>query len=226
MIVKTNGVVLNYIKYGDSSIIVKIFTEALGYGSFIVNAIRSQRSKKSIGHFQPFSILELVLYVKESRDLQRVSDFKNQVPLHSLHQDFTKSSVTLFLTEVLSKLLQTEPSSNERLYDFIVRSIESFDKLEAGVENFHIQFLMKIAGFLGFAIDEFEVLFTSIDKLVPHDEGEHIWELLIRAPYGAEIPLNRKIRNQILDALIGYYHHHANLTKPKSLEVLRSVLNG
>jgi len=225
MIVKTNGIVLSYIKYGDTSIIVKIFTEELGFGSFIVNAIRSQKSKKSIGHFQPFSILELVLYVKETRELQRISDFKNYIPLHRIHQDLKKSSITLFLTEVLSKLLQTEPSSNPTLYEFIAESIRSFDQLDEGVENFHLQFLMKIAGFLGFAIDEFNVLFTSLDKLVPHHEGEHVWEILMHSPYGVEVVLNREIRNQILDALIGYYHHHAQLSKPKSLEVLRSVLS-
>ena len=74
MIAKTKGIVLSYMKYGDNSIIARIFTEEYGYGSYIVNSIRSQKSKKSIGYFQPFSILELVLYVKETRDLQRISE--------------------------------------------------------------------------------------------------------------------------------------------------------
>ncbi len=224
MIVKTNGIVLNYVKYGDTSIIVRIFTEELGYGSFIVNAIRSARSKKSIGHFQPFSILELVLYIKDTRDLQRISDFKNHLPLHRIQGDFTKSSITLFLTEMLSRLLQQEPA-NDYLYHFLSESIRTFNDLDQGVENFHLQFLMKIASFLGFGLEEFEVLFTSLDKLVPHQEGAHVWELLINEPYGKEIMLNRQIRNQILDSLIGYYQHHANLAKPKSLDVLRNVLS-
>ncbi len=225
MLVKTNGIVLNYIKYGDSSIIVKIFTEELGYGSFIVNAIRSQKSKKSIGHFQPFSILELILYVKESRELQRISDVKNHYPLYQIHQDFTKSAITLFLTEVLTKLLQPEQSPNLELYSFISKSIEKFDSLDDGVENFHLQFLLKAACHLGFAIDKFDILFTSIDKLVPHDKNEHIWDTLIQKPYGQSMELNRNIRNQVLDVLMNYYHHHANLPKLKSLSVLRSILH-
>ncbi|MEM9341074.1 MAG: DNA repair protein RecO C-terminal domain-containing protein, partial [Bacteroidota bacterium] len=134
------------------------------------------------------------------------------------------SSITLFLTEVLSKLLQAEPA-NPPLYQFISESVQVFNYLEQCIENFHLQFLMKIASFLGFGLDEFEILFTSLDQLVPHHEGAHVWELLINEPYGVEILLNRKIRNHILDSLIGYYRHHANLAIPKSLEVLRSVLS-
>lgn len=225
MVVKTNGIILSYIKYGDSSIIARIFTETLGFGSYIVNSIRSQKSKKSIGNFQPFTILELVLYVKDSRDLQRVSDFKNHSPLHNIHSDFTKSTITLFLAEVLSKLLQSEQATNQRLYDFLVSSIKELNDLKVGVANFHLQFLLKIASHLGFAIDEFETLFTSIDKLVPHDEDEHAWEKLINEPFGFDVDLNRNIRNQVLDVLVDYYRHHANLPKPKSLTVLRSVLD-
>lgn len=225
MIIKTNGIVLSYIKYGDSSIIVRIFTEEMGYGSFIVNSIRSQKSKKSIGHFQPFSILELIVYVKESRGLQRVSEFKNHIVLSNLHQDFTKASVVLFLTELLSKLLQQEQSSNPELYHFLSRSIQAFDKLNAGVENFHLQFLLKVATHLGFAIDEFETVFTSIDKLVPHEEGEHVIDRLINEPFGIELAINRSIRNEVLDIMLDYFQHHAGLTRPKSLAVLRSVLD-
>lgn len=225
MVVKTNGIVLNYLKYGDSSIIVRILTEEYGYGSYIVNSIRSQRSKKSMGHFQPFSILELVVYMKETRDLQRISEFKNLVPLHTIHQNLTKSSITMFLTEVVSKLLQSEPSPNPQLFAFIRASIQDFDRLENGVENFHLQFLLKIAGHLGFEIDEFDTVFTSIDKLVPLEQGEHILGKLINEPYGILVEANRGVRNEMLDILIDYFQHHSGLPKPKSLAVLRSVLN-
>lgn len=225
MVVKTNGIVLNYLKYGDSSIIVRILTEEYGYGSYIVNSIRSQRSKKSIGHFQPFSILELVVYMKETRDLQRISEFKNHIPLHNIHRNLTKGSITLFLTEVLSKLLQSEPSPNPELYRFVSDSIEDFNRLERGVENFHLQFLLKIGTHLGFEIDEFDTVFTSIDKLVPHEGGEHILNYLINEPYGFVVETNRTVRNEILDILLDYFQHHAGLPRPKSLAVLRSILN-
>ena len=225
MIVKSKGIVLSYIKYGDSSIIARIFTESHGYGSFIVNSVRSQKSKKSIGYFQPFSILDLVIYMKETRDLQRISEFKNHIPLHALHSDFTKSTITLFLTEVFSKLLQLEQSSNSRLYAFAEASIQTFDGLKTGVGNFHIQFLLKLAIHLGFEIEEAENLFSSINKLSPSAEGHLLLEKMLKEPYGTHYDLNRNIRNEMVESVLNFYQHHAHIPWPKSLEVLRSVLN-
>lgn len=225
MVVKSEGIVLNYFKYGDSCIIVRIFTKELGFGSYIVNSIRSARSKKSIGHFQPFSILELVLYVKETRELQRISDFKNHYPLHHVHQSMVKSTITLFLSEVLSKLLQSEQSPNPELYDFIEHAIIEFDQLENGVENFHLQFLIKIASHLGFAIEEYGTLFTSMDKLVPHAEGEHVLQTLLIKPYGISLKVDRHARNEMIDMVMEFFSHHVQISQPKSLPVLRSILN-
>ena len=225
MIVKSKGIVLSYMKYGDTSIIARIFTEEGGYGSYIVNSIRSQKTKKSIGYFQPFTILDLVLYVKETRDLQRISEFKSHHPLHHIHQDMVKSSITLFLTEVFSKLLQSEQSPNPDLYGFAEESIKTFDVLKSGVGNFHLQFLLKIGPFLGYAIDDIDNLFSSTDKLTPSHENHEIMDALMKEPYGHEVKMNRESRGVMLDIVLDYYQHHAHIARPKSLEVLRSVLN-
>ena len=225
MIVKSKGIVLSYMKYGDTSIIARIFTEEGGYGSYIVNSIRSQKSKKSIGYFQPFTILDMVLYVKETRDIQRISEFKSHFPLHQIHQDLIKSSITLFLTEVLSKLLQSEQSPNPDLYVFAENSIRSFDQLNEGVENFHLQFLLKMGPFLGYAIDDIDTLFSSTDKLVPSNENHEIMDAMMKESYGYVVKMNRESRNAMLDTILEYYQHHAHINRPKSLDVLRSILN-
>ncbi len=225
MIVKSKGIVLGYMKYGDTSIIARVFTEERGYGSYIVNSIRSQKSKKSIGHFQPFSILELVLYVKENRDLQRISEFKSQHPLHHLHQDPIKGTITMFLSEVFSRLLQSEQSSDPQLYAFVEDSIKIFNLLEKGVANFHLQFLMKLGPYLGYAIDDIESLFSSTDRMSPSDGWQMNMDLLNKEAYGADLPLSRSVRNEMLDVILNYYQHHAHINSPKSLKVLRSILN-
>ncbi len=225
MIVKSKGIVLSYMKYGDTSIIARIFTEEGGYGSYIVNSIRSQKSKKSIGHFQPFTILDLILYVKETRDLQRVSEFKSHYPLHHIHQDLMKSSITLFLTEVFSKLLQSEQSPNPELFAFAEDSIKIFDQLTEGVSNFHLQFLLKIGPFLGYAIDDIDNIYSSTNRLSPSNENQEIMDMLMKESYGYETKMTREARNDMLDGILEYYQHHAHISKPKSLEVLRSVLN-
>jgi len=224
MVVKSKGIVLGYMKYRDTSIIVRIFTEEYGYGSYVVNSIRSQRSKKSIGHFQPFSILDLVLYIKETRDLQRISEFKSHIVLRSIHQDLLKSTITMFLGEVFSKLLQAEQSPNPSLYAFAEASIHTFDQIKEGVSNFHIQFLLKLAAYLGFEIEQADHLFSTIDKLLPTAEGHHILEQMLQEPYGQTFDLNGTIRREMVDAILAFYEHHAQISKPKSIEVLRSIL--
>ena len=225
MIVKSKGIVLGYMKYGDTSIIAKMFTEERGYRSFIVNSVRSQKSKKSIGHFQPFSILDMVLYVKETRDLQRISEFKSHCPLHHIHQDLMKSSITLFLTEVFSKLLQHEQSRNPELYLFAEESIKSFDQLNAGIANFHLQFLLKMGPFLGYAVDDIDNLFSSTNRLAPTNENHEMMDALMNESYGYEAKMTRDSRSIMLDCIIDYYQHHAHIARPKSLGVLRSILN-
>lgn len=224
MVVKSRGIVLGYIKYGDSSIIARIFTEEYGYGSYIVNSIRSQRAKKSIGYFQPFSILDLVIYRKESRDLQRISEFKNHHVLKTIHQDVHKGAITLFLGEVFSKLLQAEQSPNPSLYVFVEESIRIFDHLSEGVANFHLQFLLKLASYLGYELSHADHLFSSIDKLLPDIGEASVLQQMLKDEYGASYGLNRALRGAMLDAVLAFYAHHTQMTKPKSLEVLRSIL--
>ncbi len=225
MVVKSKGIVLSYIKYRDTSIIARIFTESHGYGSYIVNSVRSAKSKKSIGYFQPFCILDLELYFKDSRDLQRISEFRNHIPLHAIHSNFTKTTISLFLSEVFSKLLQHEQTANSMLYSFTEESIKAFDSLETGIGNFHIQFLLKLASYLGYEIEEATHLFSSTNRLVPSSDGHAILEKMLKDPYGTTYELNRTIRNEITESILHFYQHHAQISWPKSLEVVRSVLN-
>jgi DNA repair protein RecO (recombination protein O) len=56
---KTKGLVLRTVKYGETSIIVTIFTELFGVQTYLVNGVRSS-SKKGAGKaglFQPAACL-------------------------------------------------------------------------------------------------------------------------------------------------------------------------
>lgn len=225
MIIKTKGIVLSYIKYGDTSIIARVFTEERGYGSYIVNGIRSKKTKKSIGHFQPFSMLDLVLYVKESRDLQRISEFKSSQPLPNISSNMVKSSITLFLTEVLSKLLMSEQHPNHSLFVFVEESIQIFNQMNEGIANFHLQFLLKIGPHLGYAIDDIEEVYRSIEETTPTTQEFERMERLRSAAYGADLPIGRDSRNSILNLILNFYRHHAHISEPKSLNVLRGILS-
>ena len=97
---KTRGLVLSYIKYKETSIICKIFTESFGIQSYIINGIRNSKSK-NIGLFQPLNILDLVVYHKKSSDLNRIKETKLQYLYKTMHLDIKKISMCFFLSEFL-----------------------------------------------------------------------------------------------------------------------------
>jgi len=74
MLYKTKGIVINFIKYKESSIIVHILTNKFGMQSYIVNGVRSFKGTQKIALYQPLTILDLVVYKNEKRDLQRISE--------------------------------------------------------------------------------------------------------------------------------------------------------
>ena len=76
MLYKTKAIAFNYIKYRDTSIIARMYTREFGLQSYIVNRVRSVNSKIKIAHYQPFTLLDLVCYHKEEKDIQRISEIK------------------------------------------------------------------------------------------------------------------------------------------------------
>ena len=114
MIYKTKGIVLNFIKFKESSIICKIFTESFGLQSYIINGVRSSNKNKNMSLFQPLTILDLIVYNKRSANLQRLKEMKIDVIYMTNHTDIKKISVCIFLSELLGKILSNEPNQNEK----------------------------------------------------------------------------------------------------------------
>lgn len=221
MLEKTEGIVLNYLKYRDTSIIVRIYTRKYGLQSYIINGIRSQKSKKSIGLFQPFTILDLVIYHNPKRDINRLSEYKNQFPLKTLHYDIRKSTISLFLTEILVKTLEENFEEENFQFTFIKNSIIQFDSLKVGYENFHLFFLINYANFLGFGI-------YNTENIESHGDQQLTEYLTIVKEEGKYFQLksNHKIRRKALEMILNYYSEHIdNFGKIKSIEVLYQIFD-
>lgn len=230
MLHKTRGIVLHYIRYGDSSVIVKIYTEQLGLQSYIVNGVRSAKSKSSkIALYQPLTLLDLVVYYEpEKQKLFRISEVRCAVPYQTIPFDIRKTTVALFLAEVLTKTLKEE-SANLALYQFIEQSFLHFDQVQGHFEDFHYHFLLQLAVFLGFAPSSAGELASQLREAgrwrVPaqHEEAVHEW-LENTLQMNNPSPLSPTWRGELLDALIDFYGLHIEgMQQLKSLEVLREV---
>ncbi len=230
MLHKTRGIALNYIRYRETSIIVKIYTEEFGIQSYIVNGVRSAKSKTNrIALFQPLTLLDLVVYHKnKEQTIHRLSEVKCSLPFKSLPFDFVKSSIALFMTELLVKTLREE-ESNPPLFQFLSESIVYLEETTVQYENFHLQFLAKLAFYLGFGAETaLEIEQQLSDNLYPYVLEPTMRESLqgfIHLPFDYPVQLNRLQRNQLLDALVFYYKIHLEgLGEIKSLEVLRELM--
>ena len=239
MLIKTRGIVLSYLKYRETSIIARIYTERLGVQTYVVNGVRKAKPPGRIALFQPFTLLELVAYVaRGSGGLTRLSEFRCAEPFQTLPYEIQKSSVVLFLSEVVSRAVREE-EQNEPLFRFLHDAILAFDQQTAGAENFALWFLLELASYLGFGVSSGGELTdqvimaghaaTSAGATGPATlrlrEFDHYLDELLRDPASSTIP-NGRVRHELLNVLIRYYQLHVEqLGEIRSLEILSEVLN-
>ncbi|WP_337041581.1 DNA repair protein RecO [Emticicia sp. 17c] len=229
MLHKTRGIVINYIRYRETSIIAKIYTEKFGIQSYIENGVRSSKGKNRIALFQPLTLLDLVLYHDDKKEIHRISEIKAGYPFKSLPYDILKSSIAMFLDEVLNKTLK-ESNENSVLFDFLYHSLIFLDETEEHFENFHLIFLLKYAFFLGFSpqdANEMLIQFREANIMIPFDSDyQQLMNRLILADYQTPVAINRGARNHLLEIIILFYQlHFEEFGEVKSLQVLREVLN-
>jgi len=220
MITKTRGIVLNYIKYGDTSIICKIYTEQFGLQSYIINGIRKSKSK-NIGLFQPLNILDLVVYHKKTSGLQRIKESKLDYAYKTLHLDMKKISVCFFLSEFLTKISQNDDNQKDN-FDFMKDSLIVFDRLEINYSNFHIQFLIKLSKYLGIDIGNSKHL---TGENVNNDINLFI-DACINNSYEVKIKSNNILRNNVINLIIEHYSRNLDINiNLNSTNILKEIFN-
>ena len=149
MLHKTKGIVLRSVKYGETSLVVTIFTEVLGLQSYLVNGVRTATKKSSpkASHFQPANILDLVVYHNELRNLQRLREFKWDYLYLNIQSDVHKNAVALFMIELLTKCLR-QPEPNPELFYFTEDALHHLDEANNTVTaNYPLFFALHLAVF-------------------------------------------------------------------------------
>ncbi|MBQ7855594.1 MAG: DNA repair protein RecO [Alistipes sp.] len=236
---KARGIVLNTIKYGDTSMVAQLLTDRYGRQSYMIQGVRSSRGKGSkMAHFQPMFALDFEGLTSSKSELHRMREIHNGILLRSTPYDVRKSTIALFMAEVLYRLIG-ESEENPELFEFVWGSVEALDMLEEGVANFHLWFLANISRFLGFSpgneyqagcwFDMREGLFTQImplhDEVCPPEAAHLLARLLAcRVESLGEIALNRSQRVEMLTLLVSYYSIHLDsIRRVESIRILQEV---
>jgi DNA repair protein RecO (recombination protein O) len=240
----TKGIVIRIVKYGETSLIVTIFTELFGVQSYLVNGVRTS-SKKGHGKanlFQPGAILELVAYHNDLKNLQRLREFRWGYVYRHIFFDILKNAVALFMVELLQKCLK-QPEANANLFYFIEDAFVHLDGAsERVVANYPLFFALHLAGFLGFRIqndqtektpilDLREGLFVS-EQPAHHDSLDQPYSgitsqlLQVRVPEELQdLPLNQENRRILMQAYQAFYILHVpDFGVMRTLPVLQTML--
>ena len=239
MLTKTQAIVLHSLKYGESRLIVDMFTRIHGRLSFIVNIPKSAKSKVKIQLFQPLTVLEIESDVRPKVQLQKLKDVRLASPFVSIPFEPDKLSISLFVAEFLYYALRSE-QQNALLFDYVINSIQWLDGQEGSIANFHLVFLMRLSRFLGFYpnLDDYvsgdyfdlrESVFCSTppahhDFLHP-DEAEKI-QLMMRMDFPTMylFRMSHEERNRLLEVALTYYRLHLTDFPPlKSVSVLKEL---
>lgn len=238
MLIKTRGIVFKTIKYGDTSLIVKIYTEALGLQTYLMQGVRKAKSKTHANLFQSLSLLELDAYARKNKNFQRAKEVKAGSILTDLPFNILKGSIVMFLTEALIKCIKEE-EPNESLFGFIWDQVVLLDSLaDEKLGLFHHQFLISLSEHLGFfpsAISEKpnffdmqEGVFCEENPLHGHvlegQEANAVYALVNNTDE-SEIKLMKKERAVLINNILKYYRLHVyGFGELKSLKVLETIL--
>ena len=237
MQVKTKALVISALKYQEKSLIVKCLTRTDGLKSYFVpNAFSARKSQQKIGYFQPLTLLEIEATHKNQGKLEYFKEIRISQPFVHLHNDIVKSSMALFLSEVLHHCIQEE-EKNEAFFDYLEAALLWLDSHEE-VVNFHLILLLGMTRFLGFYPDVsqddasyFELtegVFTNYHGVSCLSEHETmLFKKLIELKFNSEgkcfVAAERKV---LLKILLDYYAFHLDgFRRPKSLEVLGEVFS-
>lgn len=241
MLVSGKGIVLNGVKYGDNNIIATVYTREWGRQAYMVTIPRSRKSANKSGMLQPLFFLNFVAYHKETRDVQRIKELKNQPVYQSIPFDLVKSTQAMFLAEMLYKILREHESSPDT-FDFIQNSLIYYDLTERAAANFHVWFLFRLTEFTGIMPDMtragFEGWFDMRKGAVVPFEPPHPFfinkgatEALIRIASIniaelSQLRISGSVRTQLTTKLVEYYQlHFEHLGEIKSLKVLHDVFS-
>ncbi len=239
MLHKTRGIVLRTVDFSDTSIIAKIYTEQFGTQSYLIKGAKRKKASIKANLFQPFSLLELVVYKKEKKQLQTLKEARPEIHFSSIAHEPIKISILFFLNELLLKCLQEE-ENNSGLFSFLHETIQTLDSSEKNYNTLHLIFLVRFSRFLGFfpqgnfsetnfIFDLREGKFTNAEPLhsdfLTKETSKLLSKLILSNYYSMDkLTLSGEERKNLLDILLHFYQLHlSHMGSISSHKVLEQV---
>ena len=239
-----SGIVLGTVKHNDRHNISNIYTRERGRIAVLAPAGSSKKSRQTTARLQPLSIIEAQVNLSSTREIHNLSGIQPIRIWKTLYYDPVKSSVTMLLSEFLTRLLRDAPPE-PRLWDFISNSIRLLDATDNrnSIANFHITFLISLSSMMGIQPDvsdyqdgmEFDMksgvmaypfnATTSGGDRIDATRSSFI-PTLVRINYtnSGHFRFSGKERSEIVAAILKYYGlHFPGCDNLKSLDIFKEI---
>ena len=234
----SKGFVVKSIKNGETSMIVSCYLEDIGLKSFIVKGIYGAKKPKfSKAHFFPLNFISVNYSLIKPDRLSYIKEVKPVFIYKSLHFSIEKSTVIIFLSEILNSVFKEEGEKNQNLFNFLDKSLSWYDTQE-NCNNFYIKFLIELTRHIGFypnirnQEDKFFNLESGtssttkpISKCIDFNDYELFKQLLgMKFEDLNYVAINKDSRLRLLNHIIDYYSLHLQMFKsPKSIDVFSEI---
>lgn len=241
MIYKSQGIILHSIKFGESSLITKVYTKNAGLISLMARSVRKSKNRNNQAFFQALNQVEIVYYHKSKEGLANLKEIKIVQAYERVHTDIEKMSIGMFLAEVILKAVREE-EENPNLYAFIEDALWQLDANSTGLANFHLVFIIRLAHFLGIIPQNnfnaencfFDIEEGKFRPLAPmhfyflDEANSKLLSQLISSSFSEnhDLKISRENRKILLNAMMEYYKTHlSGFGNIQSLQVLEDVFN-
>lgn len=241
MLLKTKGIIIKAIKYSETSIITDVYTEEKGLRTYIVSGVRSKRSKISSSLLQIMSLVDMVVYHSNHKDISRTKEIRPAHVYASIPFDIRKGAVGTFITEIIQKTIK-EQEENKELFDFLFHTFLLLDKTDKSVSNFHLVFLVHLTSYLGFQpsgtyskensyFDMQEGIFTNNPGnllFMEVDQSKALDTLMkTKLEDSHHLSFKKSERSELIHQLLNFYKIHVeNFTSIQSNSILEAVFIG
>ena len=241
MLVKTTGIILRSLKYGETSLIMDIYSRDFGLNSYIIGGVRNKKSKTQAGLCQIMSLVEIVAYHKNTKSLFRIKEISSAHLYQRIPFDIMRSSVGMFMTEIIKNTIK-EDGGNASLFDFLYDWFLFLDQSSMSINNIHLLFLLELSVHIGiqprdnFSINNryFDLAAGQfISKTPEHhhfldlDQSEMLYDLMMQErDFVHELTITTRQRRILLDKLIVFYKLHVDTIKElHTYAILNEILS-
>lgn len=235
MLKKAEGIIVRILKYGESSMILDIFSPEQGIRSYIIGGVRGPKSKSRAAMIRVLNLVRIQAYDKGGDKLNRIKEIEYNYIYKSIPFDVVKGLLASFLIEISRKSIRAS-DAYEDIYHYIVKGLIHLDNMQSGLAHFHIHFLIGLTEKLGFQMN------NNYDAQHPYfhlAEGAFVsWHqdhryaldaqtsqhLSIYLSQNTPLKISKRSRLDLVQAIVSYYRYHiSEFGELKTLPIIISL---